>query len=393
MRKPNAVGVSIVRFSGSYGLACVLFLFLLLLTFLGTLEQVRHGIYEVQNRYFASFIAWHDVFGLFNVPLPGAFLLLILLSVNVLVGGIIRARKDWSRLGVIVVHLGILVLLAGSFAKHQMAHDGAVTLYEGDTAQTFSSYYDYEIAVAKPQDDGALTEYLIADDGFSHLGADATATFTNPEWPFDVVVTGYAQNSAPQPGAPPGESEAPVDGFYLASLPRETETAYNMPGAYVTLRGKESGQEHHGILWSQQRHPFAAEIGGTLWSVDLRRAQYKMPFEITLDKFTRELHPRTNIASVYSSEVTKTEGESRQKFLIEMNQPLRHKGYTIYQSGWGPQNARPGDPLFSTLAVVSDPVEQVPLYASLIITVGLLFHYGLKLFRYLRSETRRTAAA
>jgi hypothetical protein len=72
-----------------------------------------------------------------------------------------------------------------------------------------------------------------------------------------------------------------------------------------------------------------------------------------------------------------------------MNQPLRHEGFTLYQSSWGPSNARPGDPLFSTFSVVRNPADQWPLYSCLTIAAGLLLHFVRKLLGYLRSENRR----
>ncbi len=71
-----------------------------------------------------------------------------------------------------------------------------------------------------------------------------------------------------------------------------------------------------------------------------------------------------------------------------MNEPLREQGLVVYQASWGPQNARPGDPLFSTLSVVRNPADQFPLYACIVIATGLVFHFSRKLVRYIRIEAR-----
>jgi hypothetical protein len=44
------------RAFGSFGFAVVLLVFLLILTWLGTLEQVEVGLYEVQKKYFDSLV-------------------------------------------------------------------------------------------------------------------------------------------------------------------------------------------------------------------------------------------------------------------------------------------------------------------------------------------------
>ena len=86
----------VFAFFASYGLSIVLLLLLILLTFLGTLQQVDEGLYQVQQRYFGSLFAIHWVGGAIPVPLPGAYLLLLLGFVNVICGGIVRARKGWE---------------------------------------------------------------------------------------------------------------------------------------------------------------------------------------------------------------------------------------------------------------------------------------------------------
>jgi len=97
----------------SYGLAITVLAFLFLLTVLGTLEQTRTSLYEVQQRYFESAFVLHKVAGV-PVPLPGVYLLLVLLFVNLVVGGIVRIRKDKTTWGVIVAHVGIVAMLVGA---------------------------------------------------------------------------------------------------------------------------------------------------------------------------------------------------------------------------------------------------------------------------------------
>ena len=84
----------------SFGLAVVLFMLMFVLIFLGTLYQVDHGLYEAQKRYFTSVIAYHEV-GPLVVPLPGAYTVLALLGVNLILGGLVRIRKSWKRPGII----------------------------------------------------------------------------------------------------------------------------------------------------------------------------------------------------------------------------------------------------------------------------------------------------
>ena len=79
------------RLFGSYGLVIVLLLLLLVVVYLGTIEQTRIGLYDVQKKYFESFYFFADLPGFWgspsqpepvSIPLPGVYLILLLLSIN-----------------------------------------------------------------------------------------------------------------------------------------------------------------------------------------------------------------------------------------------------------------------------------------------------------------------
>ncbi|MCP4645726.1 MAG: cytochrome c biogenesis protein ResB [bacterium] len=376
----------------SYWLSCMLFLFLLLLTFLGTVEQMNMGLFDVQRKYFASLFLVHDLFGAIPILLPGVYLLLVLLFVNLICGGIVRARKGWGFAGVLTVHAGIGLLLFGGFVKFQVAESGHLTMFEGDQTAEFQSYYDWEIAIASMPDEGAITEYIIPGANFVHLAAGSRATFTHPSMPLDLTVSGYARNAFPNQASSLVAGDVRVaDGFYLEALEPAKDAEQNIPGAYVEVSETSSGATRDAILWGQQRFPWCVPIEGANWTVDLRKKRTPIPFTIALKKFTRELHPRTSIPKVFMSEVVKIEDGISQDVTISMNAPLRHKGYTFYQASWGPPNAGPRDRLYSTLAVVKDPAERVPLYASLVVTAGLLLHFAIRLVAYLRAEHGKSA--
>jgi hypothetical protein len=376
------------EFLASYGFATVLFLLLLLLTFLGTMEQVNMGLFETQQKYFNSWFLVHEFFGRIPVLLPGVTLLLILLSINLVAGGIIRIRKKKTTLGVLIAHFGILFMLFGGLVQYVFAEDGHMTLYEGQRSNVFTSYYDWEISIS----DGAK-EYIVSGDRFQDMTPAESREFVLAGVPFDLKVKGYQRNSVPAPAVPNAAPAAKViDGFYLQPKALEKEAEQNIAGAYVELKDKDTGQVQEAILWGWSDKPLAVNFGGKVWNIDLHKKRTPVPFTIVLDKFHHEMHPGTRQAKLFRSDVTKIENGTEQKIRIEMNKPLRHAGYTFYQSGWGPQNAKPGDPLFSTFSVVRNPADKFPLIACLIVTAGMLIHFGQKLIRYLRAENKRLAA-
>jgi cytochrome c biogenesis protein ResB len=374
----------VFRFFASMGLSVALLLLLMLLTFLGTIQQVNQGLYEVQREYFGSMFLVHWVGGVFPLPLPGAYLLMAIAFVNVACGGIVRARKGWRTAGVLVAHVGILMLLFGAFVTHTQSVRGNLTLYEGDQSDRFQSYEQWELSIASAK--GSL---IIPGNKFEGLTGDKSRVFVSSSLPFDLTISGYAANAeASSVTAGNQGGGRVVDGRVLKALSPDREPERNAPAAILTMKDKTSGASEEHIVSAMDQELLKINYGGDDWTVSLGRRSWPLPFTIRLDKFTHELHPGTNMPKSFMSDVTKIEGGSEQSARISMNEPLRSKGYTLYQASWGPSNAGPKERLFSTFAVVRNPAEAIPLWACSIIGVGLSIHFIAKLFSYLRKQRR-----
>jgi hypothetical protein len=116
-----------------------------------------------------------------------------------------------------------------------------------------------------------------------------------------------------------------------------------------------------------------------------------MPFTIRLEDFRKEDHPGMDLARSFESDVVQVEDGRERPVRIQMNEPLRDGGLVLFQSSWGPSNARPGDPLFSTFSVVRNPSDHWPLYACIVIGVGLLIAFAPKLFKFVRVQNAARA--
>jgi hypothetical protein len=377
-----------VRVLGSFGLSCILLILLALLTFLGTLEQVNHGLFEVQKKYFESFVLIHHA-GAIPIPLPGANLVMCVLAVNLVVGGILRLRRGWDTAGVLVVHLGIGLLLLSGLVKTYFSEEGHVTLFEGQRSNSFQSYYRWEVAILRSLGGREVHELLVPQEDFADATGSQPATLTSDELPFDLEIAHFMRNCQVMPKGPMFDVPVPVvDGFFLREEPLAKDAEHNVAGAYATVVLRD-GTRQTGVLWGMAQAPWTVRVGDVDWMIDLRRERYPMPFTVVLDVFTKTEHPRTTMASSFSSDVTVIEGPSSRPVKIEMNEPLRDQGLVLYQASWGPSNARPGDALFSTLSVVRNPADQYPLYACIVIACGLTLHFSRKLGKYMRTEARR----
>lgn len=373
-------------FAGSFGLAIGLIFALFILTFLGTLEQSHMSLYDVQRKYFTSFFLLHRLPGGIVVPLPGVYLLMAILSVTLVIGGMIRIRRSWSLLGIYITHGGILFLMLSSLITHHYTIEGQMTLAPGETSTTFHSYNEWELAVTDISDPDHDTEYLIDAKQFAGATGGKSKTFRPGDLGFEIAVSGYARNSMPKPGGPALSTAArPVlDGFYVEEQPVEMQNEMNTPAVYVAIRDLESGAETHEILWGRSIYPLVYVHGGQEYLIDLRHQNWEVPFSITLTKFIHDKHPGMGMASNFESRVIKTEDGIEQDIAIRMNEPLRHLGYTFFQSSFS-EDPRTGI-TSSTFAVVKNPADQFPLYAMIAVTFGMVFHFGQMLLRHLKTQ-------
>ncbi len=370
--------------STSYGTACVLLICLFLLTLFGTLEQVEHGLYAVQKKYFESWVLVHELGGV-PIPLPGGVLCMALLSWNLIAGGLIRIRKSSSTAGVIIVHVGILVLFAAGLVKLTASDDGYLRLYEGEESEEYVSYYLWELVIFDAESAGEVAEFVVSDEQI-RLAEHEPVRVNHELVPFELELRHFRENARPTRE----ESELPLAGDWrLLELEREPEAAGNVAGMYATARS--AAGEQTAILWGLAERPWVVEFDGRRWAVLLQHKRYRMPFSIHLDKFTKLEHPGTDIPSEFSSDVTQTSGAVERAVLIRMNEPLRDDGLVLFQSSWGPPNAGPGDKLFSVFSVVRNPSDHWPLYSCIILSLGLLVAFTQKLLKYVSAQNRQRA--
>ena len=377
----------IFKFFASFGLAVAIFVFMFLLILFGTLYQVDHGLYEAQNKYFNSMFLVHKI-GPVAIPLPGGYLLLSVLGVNLVCGGLIRMRNKLRRPGILITHIGVLVLIISAGVTYHFSDRGNMLLFPGEKSDVYQSYHDWNIVVGKPA--AGATLQLIPDKLLKDLGPGDSRTFYTDALPIEVTVSNYMPNAVPVQMANAEASDARiVDGFRLESLPSEKESERNLPGAYISVKDTASGEMTEGILWGFSLEPLTVRSGDVYYTIGLARKNYKVPFVIHVDDFRRELHAGTNMAASFESDVTKIEDGAEEKIRIWMNHPLRRRGFTFFQASWG---TGPDGRLFTVFEVVRNPADQGPLVACVIIGIGMLIQFLQKLGRHMRTEAKRRTA-
>ena len=117
-------------------------LWLIFLLISGTIAQKYLGLYLAQDKYFSSYIIWlYDV-----IPVPGGYSE-ILIALSLLLK-LWYDKWQWSNLGVVMIHLGVLLLLLGSFITMHNSQEGNMIIKEGETVNYINDYHDLELVIS-----------------------------------------------------------------------------------------------------------------------------------------------------------------------------------------------------------------------------------------------------
>ncbi|HLP48789.1 MAG TPA: hypothetical protein VK469_22805, partial [Candidatus Kapabacteria bacterium] len=127
----------------SLKLTVVCLLILAMLVVWGTVYQANHGLYQAQQKFFHS---WFFLL-LGFIPFPGAVLIMFILFFNLVAVLFYRIGFRLSKIGNLITHLGLMVLLLGGFFTFYFSQESTLMLKEGETSNMSSSNRLWEIAV------------------------------------------------------------------------------------------------------------------------------------------------------------------------------------------------------------------------------------------------------
>ena len=94
------------------------------------------------------------------------------------------------------------------------------------------------------------------------------------------------------------------------------------------------------------------------------------------------LHPGTTTPKSFHSDIILYDNQFKFKSTIEMNEPLRYRGFTFYQTGFD-DSATIERTVF---AVVKNYGQLFPYISSIIMSIGLLIHLLTKLPKLIKRK-------
>ena len=344
-------------------------LWLMVILLIGTVSQKTLGLYLAHKTYFATVFFW-----LGPIPLPGGYPILTIIFMNLLCKLIFASPWHLKKSGTIVTHLGVLMLLLGGFITAGFSYEGNMVLREGERSNIIADYHQRHLVIFKEG------EKL---DRRRHEVLKKSMIISSAALPFKMRVLQVCRNCLPvnRGEAINGKTyRGLAEKVGLSNQPLEKEDESNIAGFVFELTGAGEDQDGIYLLTEVMGKEISLEIKGDSYLLTLRRQQTKLPFSIELIDFERETHPGTNNPRRYQSRVKLIEGDMAWETLIEMNEPLRYKGYTFYQASFI-ENEQ-GE--ISVLAVVKNMGRLFPYIASIIMCIGLLIHLFLAMPRLMK---------
>jgi hypothetical protein len=418
----------------SLKITVTLFAMSMVLVFVGTVAQMDESNWVVVNKYFRSFYAWIP-FQLFvrlgqvffgvskdasvpgGIPFPGGWTLGAALLVNLLAAHTVRFKTTWRRSGVLILHAGIIALILGELITGVCSIESRMTLAEGesvnylDNARTGLGAPLVELALTDVSDPTADTVAVVPGSVLKAGGVIRDAGL-----PVDVEVLEYFANSALVKARGPAKREVRVStaGLRFTVVPRseaagtDVEQMEDAITARVRLRRTGADDEVGTFLvslWFDMNFthrvpvyrfpPQTFKLDGRTYTVELRNRREYLPYSLRLLEFRHDRFVGTDTPRNFSSlvRVDDPDRHESREVLIYMNHPLRRfahggplitwlfNGETFYQSSYLPPEAGVSG---TVLQVVHNPGWFMPYASCLLVSVGMMTHFGIHLFGFLR---------
>jgi hypothetical protein len=401
-----------INFFTSLRLTVVCLAFALVVVFVGTLAQVQIGLYAAQAEFFRSFFVYWTPGGThLKIPvLPGGWLIGLVLLMNLLAAHIKRFQFLRSKLGLILIHSGLILLLGGQFLTEMYQTESQMRIEVGGVRNYSESARKNELVVIDTTDPDK--DRVVA---FPESALSPGAEIRSSELPFALRVQKYYPNSAPAgPMADEPEKIKSSEGLgaRLCFTPRPATSRMDtedLPAAQIQAvsdKGpigdwvvsawftrypvfNELQQNISGMMPGVNvQAPQSFTFNGRTYEIVLRPVRYYKPYSIKLLAFDHDLYPGTEIPKNYSSKIHLSDpakGEDRD-VLIYMNNPLRYRGETFYQASFEPNDAG------TILQVVRNPASLAPYIACLLVALGLVVQFVTHLFRFTRKRKAQAEA-
>ena len=338
-------------------------LWLMVLIVLGTLAQRDLGLYQSQQLYYSTWITWIGY-----IPTPGGWLCITVIFINILFFILKPNLWSYKKIGLLILHFGILILLGGAGLTAWFSEEGSLVIDEGKTSNFFVDINDRELAIINTSD--SLYNSVTT---FNQKLFNKKSILQHSSLPFTIEILEYYLNCEPLQRRTRSETEYHgfSKNFSLMPIANEKEMGLNKSGITIKINGINQNVDGiYSFIMGIAAEKYSIKINDEEYIITLRMKRRYLPFQFELLDFKKILYPGTTLPKSFSSDLKLIDNNIKQSILIQMNEPLRYRGYTFYQASYN--ESINGDT--SILAVVKNSGWIFPYLASIVSSIGLLIH-------------------
>ncbi len=328
-------------------------IWLMIILTAGTIAESYQGLYYAQKTYFSVYY-----FLLFDViPVPGAYTLLTLIFINLLCK-LINDKWTIKKQGTLVTHISALLLLFGGFVSAHFSHEGYIDLAENTTLSYISDYNNLELFIKSNSSNIIFSDSELLENQI----------LTNEKIDVKIQIINNCRHCKLELNPENGLKN-------LIHLPKAKDSEQQNSIIALNIFEKKHNKKLNAeliYLNNDHKEPYIIKNEEESYKIEFRHARQYLPFNIELNKFEQVLYPGTNITKSYQSDVSIRNDKDQLNWhgTISMNNPLRYKGYTFYQSSYYIEDNQ----YISVLACVYNIGQSFPYIASIILCIGILLH-------------------
>jgi ABC-type transport system involved in cytochrome c biogenesis permease subunit len=305
--------------------------------------------------------------------------------------------------GNVLLHLGVALLMFGQFVFGDRQLEQRLNLIEGESTNSLVNYDAVELAFIEAGEDDKRVTAVPASQLVA--AAEANSVIKDEALPVDIRVLEFLPNSNLEDV---GATNSATDGLGLEIAARSVPKSggadggdINVASAYVELLDKESGESLGKYLasqWLSDRTVLFPDSGsGNMYDsiklgdeelqVGLQFHREVKPYWIQLEDVRRVDYTGSDMVKDYSSfiRIVDTETGEDRKERVWMNNPLRYRGETFYQSNY---HTLASGKEMTGIQVVRNSGWLIPYVACGITALGMLAHFLGTLTRFLNRRQR-----
>ncbi|MFM7056295.1 MAG: cytochrome c biogenesis protein CcsA [Planctomycetota bacterium] len=318
-----------------------------------------------------------------------------------------------KRGGIALLHFGVALLMFSELQVGLVARENSLSLVEGEELEFARDIRERELAVIHREAGRDVDQVVVVPEALLEQAApgedrpkqrsaggpvDDSQKISLPDLPFDIAVRNFHRNCELRPVE---SSDTPTNsglGSFAAVNPLSPVTGMDgemdQSAVLVDLLEKESGKVLNSLLLAQNVNELTstladkATVDGSDYYFYLRFKRNYRPYSVKLLDVSRTNYVGSPTPRDFRSTIRINEDGQTQEFTLWMNNPLRYKGETFYQSDY---RAMPNGQEMSTLSVVKNTGWMLPYIACMIVAFGMFAQFGQTLLRFLSRFERQKA--